>query len=255
MYLSIIRVDGLQNEQSGHTQTSSKLSYCYTTPATCPNQTQATHEVKPVKIQTICYDDHMVSKSQRSPNLSNFFGSVGYLSIISQWLWTIALLLPLLLKNGSFKQLVLPNKAAPTQTPGPVFDENSFIMIAVAVIVTALVLIVTVVILIKLPLALIRTSKKSVDTVVETIIPTITHHKPVSKEKKAILSVKVRIYIKLFVCIVPITPLIFVGSDAIGLDQAIALLIGAALALGTVFWFTLQYASAKLLKLPLEKLL
>ena len=197
----------------------------------------------------------MTSQPHRSSKLSNFFGSGGYISVISQWLWTIALVLPSLLKNESIKGFLLPQQTVSTQTPSALFNENSVILIIVAVIVTALVLIITVVVIIRLPIAIVRTSQKTVASTVEIIIPTLTRHKPVSKKKRALLSTKIRIYIKLALSLLPFIPLTFIRSETIGLDQAIALLIGVILAIGSIIWFVLQYSTAKLLKIPFDKLL
>lgn len=197
----------------------------------------------------------MTKQVQRSSRPANFFGGIGYISVISQWLWTIALVLPSILENETFKNLLLPQHTEATQSPVAVFDENSLLMIVIAIVVTVVVLIVTVVVLIRLPIALVRTSQKTVTHTVETIIPTITHHKPVSKKKRALLSTKIRIYVKLALCLLPLIPLVFVSTDTIGLDSSIALLIGSVLAIDSIIWFSLQYGVAKLLKIRLEKLL
>jgi hypothetical protein len=197
----------------------------------------------------------MTKQVQRSSRAANFFGGIGYISVISQWLWTIALVLPSILENESLKNLLLPQHTEATQTPIATFDENSLLMIIIATVVTVIVLVVTVVVLIRLPIALVRTSQKTVTHTVETIIPTITHHKPVSKKKRAVLSTKIRIYVKLALCLIPLIPLTFVSTATIGLDSSIALLIGTILAIGSIIWFALQYGVAKLLKIRFEKLL
>jgi hypothetical protein len=197
----------------------------------------------------------MTKRAQRSSRPSNFFGGIGYISVISQWLWSIALILPSILENESLKNLLLPQHTEATQAPVAVFDENSLLMIIVAAVVTLVVLIITIVVLIRLPIALVRTSQKTVTHTVETLIPTITHHKPVSKKKRAILSTKLRVYIKLALCLVPVIPLVFVSTATIGLDSSIALLVGTILAIGSTIWFLLQYSVAKMLKIPFEQLL
>jgi hypothetical protein len=197
----------------------------------------------------------MNKRAQRSSRPSNFFGGIGYISIISQWLWTIALVLPSILENESLKNLLLPQHTEATQTPVAVFDENSLLMIIVAAVVTLVVLVVTIIIVIRLPFALVRTSQKTVTHTVETLIPTITHHKPVSKKKRAMLSTRLRVYIKVALCLVPAIPLLFVNTAMIGLDSSIALLIGTILAIGSTIWFLLQYGVAKMLKIPFEQLL
>lgn len=197
----------------------------------------------------------MTKTSERSSKPSNFFGGLGYISIIGQWLWTIALVLPTLLENESFKQFILPDQSKPSQSPVTVFDENSLFMIIVAAAVTVIVLLVTIVILVRLPIALVRTSQKTVTTAADAIIPTITHHKPLSKKKRAVLTARIRLYIKLALSIIPLLPLLFISSGSVGLDPWIALLIGAILAIGSLLWFSIQYGSAKLLKQPFENLI
>ena len=197
----------------------------------------------------------MTKTSDRSSKPSNFFGGIGYTSVIGQWLWTIALVLPTLLENDSFKQFILPDQSKTVQSPVTVFDENSLFMIVVAAAVTVLVLLITIVVLIRLPIALVRTSQKTITKTVDAIIPTITHHKPVSKKKRAVLTARIRLYIKLALSVIPLLPLLFVTSSSIGLDSGIALFIGAVLAIGSLVWFSVQYGSAKLLKLPFENLL
>ena len=197
----------------------------------------------------------MTKTSKRSSKPSNFFGGLGYISVIGQWLWTIALVLPTLLENESFKQFILPDQSTTVQSPVTPFDENSIFMIVVAAAVTVVVLLVTIVVLIRLPIALVRTSQKTVTSAADAIVPTITHHKPLSKKKRAVLTARIRLYIKFALSVIPLLPLLFVTSSSIGLDSSIALLIGAILAIGSLVWFSIQYGSAKLLKQPFENLI
>lgn len=197
----------------------------------------------------------MSSATKQSAIVPNFFGGLGYLSVILQWLWSAALLLPALLANEAIKDFLLPQPATKTSASVFQFDENSLIVVIISVVVTIIVLVVSAIILVRLPLSLIKTTRKTVDTTVNTIIPIASHHKKITKKERTVLSVKIRQFLKVAIVIIPLfslCSLLFITTE---LRRDVIILIACLLAIGSIVWFSLQQASARLMHVRQEQLI
>lgn len=197
----------------------------------------------------------MSKQATASPKIANFFGGLGYLSIIMQWMWSLALLVPALLENDSLKTLLLPDAPSERDTQIIQVSGDSILMIVIAVAVTIIVLAVTLVILIRLPITLVRASRKTFDTAVEAALPVVSHHKKITKKRQRALSIRIKRILKLLAVLIPLTPFTFSSFIDFGLDTSIALFVATAFALVSIIWFAMQYGLAKLQKLNESDLL
>ena len=177
----------------------------------------------------------------------NTCGVLGYISCILQWLWTAALFLPALLQNDSVRHLFIPDQQDLTPQhiqPLPAGDANIFMMI-VAIIVTLVVIIAAGIILARLPIALAKTGKKAITSTSHVVVPIITRHQVLAPKKEKQLNALVQKYIKFAACVLPIILLAFMYVVPVDIDRNIALIMGCALAMASLFWFTLEYSMAK----------
>lgn len=181
-------------------------------------------------------------------------GVLGYISCIFQWLWTIVIFLPSLLENETLKILLLPPDTSQMPDEAPTLtQEPSLFFTIIAIIVTLLVIAVSVYVLLRLPIAIAKAGKTTTTRAARTIVPLVTHHKPLAPKKEKLLTARIIRWLKFIACIMPMLLLSFVLLIDTSLPKNLVVLIGGVLALTSIFWFGLEYLLAKLFKLPLDK--
>lgn len=195
------------------------------------------------------------SKKQSSFKLSfvNFFGALGYMSVILQWLWVVVLYGPALM-DTPLKQLFLPSENKPLLTPmsHDVATAPSPFTIALAIGITIIVLAVTAYIIIKAPSAVGKTGSKVTHSAAKAVIPVITKHKPIKKETRRKLTIRITILSKILLVIIPlvsILPVQFLSDLPVSFD--IILIITTANAFLSLILFGLQYVAARIFRVQL----
>ena len=183
----------------------------------------------------------------------NTLDGLGYISCLLQWLWLAALVLPSVLKNEHMQSWLAPPPTT-AEPVAPMVDPSSLLMTIVAIIITLAILAITVVVLVRIPLAIAKAGKKVTTATSEVILPVITHHQKLPEAKKRTLSVVLVKCVKLALCLLPVAGLgllLFIPTE---LDPRLGIFVGLMFVIGSVVWFSLEYAAARLLGVPLEKI-
>ena len=170
--------------------------------------------------------------------VANIFGTLGYLSIIFQWGWSLLLLCyPLI---SAHPELLLPSAPAPSSPQAaeiaPAFTP---VMTIVAAAVTLLMLIATVIVLARLPKAIGKKAATLTKTAARAVIPVVTHHKKISKQQRKKLSYKLSLSIKAIVLILPLVMLLFVDTSGT-IPSLAAWSVGLFCALCSFVYFAIQ---------------
>lgn len=138
-----------------------------------------------------------------------FFLSIAYVLATLQWLWILALGLPLLIDAGTLDGLMPPEQVQqPVQQTSP--DSLSPAFAIFAGIITLLFLVITVIILIKLPRTIAKTSDAVIHQASEAIVPVVTQHHKISTKKKRVLSRRITISLQLLLITVPFVIAFFI---------------------------------------------
>lgn len=188
--------------------------------------------------------------SSRRAQVVNVFGTLGYVSLILQWAWSLLLLFyPQLEADNSF---FLPDKTATTTMPTMSLTPTPLVT-GMAILVAVLVITFSIIVVIKLPKSIGQQGKKITQSAATAAVPIITNHAKISEKKKRELSYRIATVIK---CIFIITPLILVlfVSENVPLDGALMLIIAGFTAAGSALWFALQYGLSVALRVPTKLL-
>jgi len=193
----------------------------------------------------------MATHSKRAL-LANIFGTLGYLSCLFQWLFVALLYLPLLLDNEQIKGFLLPE---PTKDSAPIVAAGapSPLLIGFAIIFTVFMLGLTIFLLLRAPITIARTGKTATTKTAGAIVPLVVHH-PLSPAKKRRLTTQLVKAVKLALILLPFA-LAFISlvvSTTLPFD--IIMFGSAVLTIGSLLWFSAQYICARLLKVPIDKL-
>ena len=197
----------------------------------------------------------MAKHTQKQLNIVNTFGVFCYISMLVQWMWIVAVFLPALLENETFKSLFLPSGGS-EQTPiVSTSSAPSGLTIVIGLAVTVVVLVITIVILIRLPSTIAKSGAKITHETARVVRPVVTHHQPLAPKKQRLIDTKLVLYIKLVIATVPLLLLVFLPLVSLKLEKDVVVLLSAALEGATMLWLCLQYGLSKLFKLPIEKLI
>ena len=139
--------------------------------------------------------------------ITNSLGTLGYFSCGIQWVWaTIILCYPIISDKNSFlfRRDLTPvvTSSAPTQPLPPVIG-------IILIIATVALLIMTTITLMRLPKAFVKTGAKITHTESTAIIPTIVHHKKITKKRRLLLTYRVVQAVKATASIIPLAALFF----------------------------------------------
>lgn len=192
-------------------------------------------------------------KTQRYPSTTaaNIAGTLGYLSVLLQWTWTLLLLCyPLLASDHSI--------LFPQHPVHPVHTENqalatSPIGIFAALIVTAFILVLTVLVLTKLPRAIGKRGSQITQQTANVVVPIMVRHKPLSKAKRRKLSYRIILTVKLLAIVLPLVGLIF-AQPVKPLTSSVMWIVGLYCALWSVLYFAVQLAVAVICKVDRSRL-
>jgi len=191
------------------------------------------------------------TKRQTSRTAANVFGTLGYLSVLLQWTWTLLLLCyPLLTADHSF---LLPD--TPTEPFHPTNDAvtSSPITAVIAIAVTVFVLVVTVIVIARLPKQIGKRGARLTHQAADTIIPIVTKHKPLPQKKRRVLSYRIVLVAKSAFTVLPIIGLIWVVAPY-PLTSAVVWAIGLYCASWSIAYFIIQQAIGFFAKIDTRQL-
>lgn len=184
--------------------------------------------------------------------VANIFGTLGYGSLLIQWLWVALLYGPLLLDQPVAKLLLPSDVPSKPAEPIAVVAPSPSIFI-VAGVITIVVVALTVYVLAKLPKVIGETGQRITQDTATALVTVATRHRPLKPVKKRRLTSRVVAGVKVALSVVPLLAVLpAVLLPALPLSYDIILVVAAASAIMTVGCFGLQYALAWVLKLKLQ---
>lgn len=191
------------------------------------------------------------NKRQTPATAANVFGTLGYLSVLLQWTWTLLLLCyPLIMADHSF---FLPDTPTEPFHPTNTAVTSSPITAVIAIAVTAFILVATVIVIARLPKQIGKRGAQITHQTADSLIPIVTKHKPLPQKKRRALSYRIVLIAKTIAILLPIVGLIWTESPY-PLTDAIVWTIGIYCATWSVAYFAVQQAIGLLGKIDTRQL-
>lgn len=175
---------------------------------------------------------------------ANFFGTLGYMSLLFEWLWVFGLLLYPYAKKFNF---ILPSNE-PASPPAPLFPVDSTLALIVGIIITALCFAVAAYALYSVPRSIAKTGSRATHIAASKFIPTITHHKHISKKETKRLTFTTICSIKLVATVLPLATCLVLPESAM-LAKQIVSIVAVFFAFWVVVNFGVQLIITKITKL------
>ena len=190
-----------------------------------------------------------MATGSRKLTLVNILGTLGYISIVFQWLWTIVIVAnPILSSDFSFfvPTAPVPTEAAPISTP------PSPIVVVAVILLTIVVFVATLYILWRLPKSLGMKASKATKKTADAIAPLIPHHHPTTKKRRRALSHRIVVCIKWGIILLPL--LVILPSQDIGpMTKDIIIWVGIFCAACSSTYIGAQLILARVWQLPHEQ--
>ena len=203
------------------------------------------------------YNVFMVSKKiSRKLAFVNIFGTLGYFSLIIQWLWTgLILIYPVILSGNADYWLcsLQPKPSEKVPVAAADFGAATPFFNVLALVITALILVTAVVILFRLPKKIGKTGARLTQSAANVVIPAIAHTDNVPKSTRKRLSFQLVVAIKCLLTITALALLLFAQPVA-NLSFSIIWAIGSFCFICTMIYWLIQYVSARVGRVPREKI-
>lgn len=179
--------------------------------------------------------------SQRATKVANVFGSFGYLSILVQWFWWIAVVVLPYLQDSSIKTLLLPSPA--TEHTAAVSPSLPF---GFQLVLGTLALLFSIAVVIYAIYAVPRTIGKAGKSLTQksaeiTVNHVKFHHKPLTKAARKRLFEYLTWTVKLLLIVLPCVLLFLPTHNGVAIPHEVVLAFGAFCAGMSLVWFTIQY--------------
>lgn len=180
---------------------------------------------------------------------ANTLGTLGYISIIFQWLWSLIVVANPLL-SGDLHFLI---PTSPTPAPIVPSTSPSPFMVGVVIVFTILIFAMTLYVLWKLPKSIGRRAGYTTKHAADALVPLITHRHAPTKKERLKLSRRLVLIIKLTAILLPLIALLW--ASPIGeLTRDIILVVGLFCASCSLLYFGLQLLCAYVWKLPSDRI-
>lgn len=185
--------------------------------------------------------------------IANSLGTLGYASVMFQWLWmTIVIATPLLSYEFAAPLFLPPENSTPVEPisadiPGPV---------AVIIMVLAVVFTITLIIYatIAVPRTIGHSGQKVTKVSAQVVLPHVTHRRKITKKQKKRLLERITWSIKLVLVAIPLVALLLPVSTDLGLERDVVIGFGLFCAAVSMLWFGLQFIYARLTGIPNDRL-
>ena len=158
---------------------------------------------------------------------ATLFLSLGYLTLLMQWLWLTIVIVPPLLASGRFNGFLQPTTAtAPVLLPQP--EVPTGLAVVIIGFTTLVMIVLSVVILLRIPKTVRMTSEMVLERTAEKALPVVTNHARLTKKKRRVISRRLVLAMQLLLSILPAVICLFLPSvDGLSSQviQTIALLL------------------------------
>lgn len=179
----------------------------------------------------------------------NVLGTLGYISVIFQWLWAIIVVAhPILSSDMSF---IIPQADSPAPIT-PTSPPSTFAVIIVVAL-TILIFAFTLYVIWKLPAAVGKRGSMVTKRTADTLVPIISAHRPQTKKQRRMLSRRLILLIKFALILIPVAALGF--ATPVGeLTLSIIWIAGLFCAACSSVYFAVQQLLGKLWRLTPEQI-
>lgn len=177
--------------------------------------------------------------------LANTFGTLGYLSLMLQWTWSLVILFyPFITNRDSF---LFRRETPPVAPVSPIVMPTHPVISILLITITILILIFAVITILRLPKTIGKTGAQLTRATSAALLPALVQHKKISKKQHVSLSYRTTLALKLLATIVPLIVLLFAPA-ILAMPGIVIWTIAGTGGIGTAFFFILQILVVEVFK-------
>ena len=196
-------------------------------------------------------------KSSRALSVANIFGTLGYISLIIQWVWTgIILVYPLILSGTaeSWWNCLQPKATKPPTTVAPTdFGSATSFINVFAIILTAVILAISIILIFRLPKKIGETGAHLTQSAANAVIPIIYRAEEMPKAKRKRLSFKIIVTTKCLLTLLALALLLF-AQPISQLSFSVIWALGSFCFVCTMIYWLIQYLIARFYRVNQSKI-
>ena len=188
-----------------------------------------------------------MSTSPRGTRIANIFGSFGYLSILIQWFWFLAIVVLPYLESSSLKSLFLPTHDEHRQVVASTLSMPPIVQGIITVIAVLFTIAITLYAIYIIPRSVGKAGKTITQKSAQvTVMHLKHHHKPLTKPERKRAFEYLTWSVKLVLLLLPCVLLLLPIKDTLTIPHEIILLFGIFCAAMSLIWFGVQYIISRL---------
>lgn len=185
----------------------------------------------------------------------NAVGALGYSSLALQWFWSIATIGLSFFMSDYVQQLIIPEAPQnhPQQSQSLGFELPGAVEIIIIALSVGLAIAIVIYALVAVPRTIGYGGQSIVKKSTSFALPHISHHKKLSKKQQTRLSERITWSIKSLLVVVPAILLAVPPAPAIDMPRLVVVVAGLFFAGVSLLLFAVQFALARLWKIPYKK--
>ena len=196
------------------------------------------------------------STNKLTLGLANFFGGIGYIFLILEWLVLVLTYFYWVQSWGIIKDIG-KDTPPPAPLPDPVStNDGSLLYVILGVIITVFMIVLALYAFIKLPSMIVKTSRRVVHKTAEFTAPAALHiqHKKVTKKNRIKIAPKLVIILKAIFILIA-AGLVFSAQflSVQKLDFSLVVMMGLWLLGISVIAFVIQYVLVKVFRIDMQR--
>ncbi|MGB4762402.1 MAG: hypothetical protein WBP12_03555 [Candidatus Saccharimonas sp.] len=182
---------------------------------------------------------------------ANILGSLGYISVLFQWLWSFLILIyPLLIAQPDF---LFPTPVQPQLPQEMPSDQISPLLVVLAFAATIAILIITAVVLFRLPKTIGKKGAHITRSAASTVVPVVTQHKKLTRRRRVQLSYRIILILKACLVVIPLIALLF-AQPIDRVDSEVVWAMALFCAICSSVYFLTQHLVARIMRVAVESL-
>ncbi len=188
--------------------------------------------------------------------IANFFGGLGYASLLLQWLWFgLTALFPLVANWDVKNSFLMHSSESTTAAPSASMAMPGWLGIVLTIFALVFTIGLTIFAIIAIPKTIGKTGRTVTQGTANLVIPKLEHHHKMTVPQKRKLRFEITWSVKLVLWLIPLAALLFPFQNPEGLTEDHVVVLSFFTASFTLFWFLIQFVIVKLAHISPDKTL
>ncbi|PID31280.1 hypothetical protein CR983_01890 [Candidatus Saccharibacteria bacterium] len=177
--------------------------------------------------------------------ITNIVGTLGYMSVVLQWMWCGATIVGPYLVGMGAAEWFLPSPTATSKSTSAAISMPGIVEWLILALAVVFALAVSLYAIYAVPKRIARAASRATTRTAKAALPHVTHHKPLSKARSRRLIGRIRWLLKAAAVVIALLITLLPPPVSLELDTTVVVSAGLFLALVSTVLFAAQYILAR----------